>query len=67
MTKRSFVDLLKRRGYEVTRRKLGGGHVNDVNLITAKKGDKVIEYVLKKYGSEKDISNMIRGYDLFLQ
>ena len=59
----SFTDLLKRQGYEVTERKLGGGFVNDVKLITARKGDQVFEYVLKRYGSERDMQNMLRGYD----
>jgi hypothetical protein len=63
MTRSSFLDLLKRQGYEVTEKKLGGGFVNEVRLITAHKGDKVFEYVLKKYGSEKDVSDMLRGYD----
>jgi len=65
MRKRSgFIDLLKKHGYEVTERKLGGGFVNDVKLITAYKGKNVYEFVLKKYRSEKDVEDMLRGYDL---
>ena len=63
MVKRRFIDLLKRQGYETTEKKLGGGFVNDVRLITAHKGDQVFEYVLKKYSSEKDVSATLRGYD----
>ncbi len=63
MGKNSFTDLLKRQGYEVSNKKLGGGFVNNVQLITAYKGNQVYEYVLKKYGSEKDIKDMLRGYD----
>ena len=58
-----FIDILKRQGFEVTEKKLGGGFVNDVKLITANKGDQVFEYVLKRYGSERDVQDMLRGYD----
>lgn len=64
MAKKSFVDLLKEKGYEVTEKRLGEGFVNDVRLITAHKGDQVIEYVSKKYKNEKDMQDMFRGYDL---
>lgn len=63
MAKREFVDFLEKQGYTVGQRKIGGGHVNDVRLITARKGDRVFEYVLKKYGSEGEVQDMLRGYD----
>ncbi len=67
MKKSGFTDSLRKQGYEVTERKLGGklkgGFVNDVKLISAKKGDQVFEYVSKKYGSERDVQDMLRGYD----
>jgi aminoglycoside phosphotransferase (APT) family kinase protein len=64
MPERDFVNTLKRQGYEITEKKLGGGFVNDVRLVTAKKEDQVLEYVLKKYGSNKDAQDMLRGYDV---
>lgn len=60
----SFTDILEKRGYKVSSKKLGGGYVNDVRLITAKKGEEVLEYVLKKYQSDIDMKSMLRGYDL---
>ena len=50
--KEGFVDLLKRKGYEITQKKLSGGFVNNVQLISAYKNGQVSEYVLKKYGSK---------------
>ena len=58
-----FLDILKKRGYHVSGKKLGGGFVNDVNLITATKGGETYQYVLKKYGTKNDFNDMLRGYD----
>ena len=59
----SFTDLLKRQGYKVTEKKLGGGFVHDVKLITAHKGNETFGYVLKKFPTKNDATDMLRGYD----
>ena len=49
MNKSRFTYSLEKQGYKVTEMTLGGGFVNDVKLVTAKKGDLVLEFVLKRY------------------
>lgn len=63
MKNSSFISVLKKQGYSVRKQKLGGGFTNDVSLITAKKGNQEHKYVLKKYSSDEDVSDMLRGYD----
>lgn len=60
----NFIEILKKEGYDIKSKKLSGGFVNGVQLITARKGDEFHEYVLKKYGSERDFNDSFRGYDL---
>mgnify|MGYP001575589029 CR=1 FL=1 len=64
MNKSKFISLLEKKGYEVHGKRLSGGYVNDVQLVTARKGDEAIEYVLKNYKSKKEMDNMLRGYNL---
>ena len=64
MGKKRFVDLLKNKGYQVKIKKLTGGFVNKVYLVTAIKGDEVFEYVVKKYKSKAEMKEMLQGYNL---
>ena len=64
MGKKRFVDLLKNKGYQVKMKKLTGGFVNKVYLVTAIKGGEVFEYVVKKYQSKAEMKDMLQGYNL---
>ena len=65
--KSPFETILKNRSYIVKSKRLAGGYVNSVALITTiGKDGKKQKYILKKYNSEKAINEMLRGYSLIL-
>jgi aminoglycoside phosphotransferase (APT) family kinase protein len=63
MVKKDFLEILKKQGYELSFKKLGGGFSNYVQLVTAERDGKILQYVLKKYKSQEEMDSMLRGYD----